>query len=356
MGSPSRPPGSGPATARADPTPPLRVVRRLTPAAWASFVEQQPRATIFHTPEMHRVYAATRDHRPRLFATIADDGRVVALLTLVEVATMPGPLRYLSTRAIAYGGVLSTDHEDGADGVDLTLAAYERALRPAPLFTEMRNLHDVSDLRPVFERHGFRHEPHLNYLIDLSVPEATMWSEIRPAARRNIQKARRLGARVEEITEPERIPAAYDVLRDVYHRLQVPLPDISLLVAAHRILGPSGKLKLLAAIVDGRTVGALALLRFRDTAYYWYTGTLREYASYRPSDLLVWHALRLASDIGCRTFDFGGAGTPGERYGVRDFKAKFGGRLVDFGRDVRVHSRLRLRLARLGYDVVRRFL
>jgi lipid II:glycine glycyltransferase (peptidoglycan interpeptide bridge formation enzyme) len=335
---------------------PLRVVRRLTPTAWASFVDEQPRATIFHTPEMHRVFAATRGHRPRLFASVGDDGRLVAMLTVVDVTTMPGPLRYVSTRAVAYGSVLAGTAGDASGGVDLALGAYGRALRPAPLFTEMRNLHDIGDLRPVLAGHGFVHEPHLNYLIDLTVPEASLWSAIRPAARRNIQKARRRDVVIGEVADPTGIPPVYDVLGAVYQRLRVPLPDISLLEAAHRILYPKGMLRLLTATVDGRTVGALALLRFRDTAYYWYTGTLREYASYRTSDLLVWHALQLGVELGCRTFDFGGAGTPGEEYGVRDFKAKFGGRLVDFGREVRVHSSARLRLARLGYELTRRFL
>jgi hypothetical protein len=41
---------------------------------------------------------------------------------------------------------------------------------------------------------------------------------------------------------------------------------------------------------------------------------------------------------------------------VRDFKAKYGGRLVDFGRDTWVPAPVRLRVATLGYEKVRRFL
>jgi serine/alanine adding enzyme len=51
--------------------------------------------------------------------------------------------------------------------------------------------------------------------------------------------------------------------------------------------------------------------------------------------------------------DFGGAGRPNEPYGVRDFKAKYGGRLVDFGRDVHVSAPVRLALSRAGYRLVR---
>ena len=58
----------------------------------------------------------------------------------------------------------------------------------------------------------------------------------------------------------------------------------------------------------------------------------------------------------CHVYDFGGAGKPDEEYGVRDFKAKFGGNLVNFGRNVFVHNPMLLKLSRHGYEVYRRFL
>jgi lipid II:glycine glycyltransferase (peptidoglycan interpeptide bridge formation enzyme) len=91
-------------------------------------------------------------------------------------------------------------------------------------------------------------------------------------------------------------------------------------------------------------------------AYYWYTGTLREYATHRVGDLLVWHSLELSQQRGCRVFDFGGGGRPDEEYGVRDFKAKFGGTLVNFGRNTCVHGPLRLKVSQAGYQLMRRFL
>jgi lipid II:glycine glycyltransferase (peptidoglycan interpeptide bridge formation enzyme) len=59
---------------------------------------------------------------------------------------------------------------------------------------------------------------------------------------------------------------------------------------------------------------------------------------------------------GYRIYDFGGAGRPGEPYGVRDFKAKFGGELVDFGRHSYVHSPGRLKLTNLAYRFYRKIL
>lgn len=41
---------------------------------------------------------------------------------------------------------------------------------------------------------------------------------------------------------------------------------------------------------------------------------------------------------------------------MRDFKAKFGGDLVNFGRNICVHAPLRLKFSVTGYQLVRRFL
>jgi lipid II:glycine glycyltransferase (peptidoglycan interpeptide bridge formation enzyme) len=49
----------------------------------------------------------------------------------------------------------------------------------------------------------------------------------------------------------------------------------------------------------------------------------------------------------------GGAGNPDEEYGVPNFKAKFGGELVSFGRNICVHKPLLLCLSKLGYRIYR---
>lgn len=73
----------------------------------------------------------------------------------------------------------------------------------------------------------------------------------------------------------------------------------------------------------------MSLLLYKDVVYYWYTGTLREYAGHRAGDLLVWQAITDGKASGCTTLDFGGAGRPDEPYCVRDFEAEYGGQLVD---------------------------
>lgn len=334
----------------------LRVVREPEVARWSAFVDGHPHASIFHTPEMHRVFEETRLHRPRAWAAIDGAGGVRALLTPVEIATLGGPLRALTTRAVAFAGPLVGSERDGAEALGALLSGYRRSMPRSILFTEIRHVTDPQAVLPSLAPVGFRHEDHLNFLVDLTPAPDELWGRIASSARRNVQKARRMGVTVEEASDDADIAEGYEVLRDVYRRIQVPLPDRSLFDAAHRILAPLGRFRVLLAHTEGRTIGVLTLLRYKDVATYWYTGTLRDYATHRAGDLLVWRAIEWAREQGCRVLDFGGAGRPDEPYGVRDFKAKYGGTLVDFGRDVLVPSPVRFRLTTSGYELVRRFL
>jgi serine/alanine adding enzyme len=334
----------------------MRVVRSLDVEQWATFVDQHPNGSIFHTPGMHRVFTKTRHCRPAVWATLGGDGEIRALMTPVAIQTLGGPLRAMTSRVVAFGGTLVSRGPCEREALEALLRTYQRASGRTALFTEVRNLAAVDHLAPSLHACGFRHENHLNFLVDLAPSEEQIWRRVAPSARRNVRKARRLGVAIEEVVSPSGIAAGYEVLRHVYHRLRVPLPDRSLFQSAYWILGPLGQFKLLLANLAGRPIGALTLLSYRSVVYYWYTGILREYARYRAGDLLAWHAIQSARAQGYETFDFGGAGRPNEPYGVRDFKAKYGGELVDFGRHVWTPAPLRLRMALVAYAMFRRFL
>jgi lipid II:glycine glycyltransferase (peptidoglycan interpeptide bridge formation enzyme) len=82
----------------------------------------------------------------------------------------------------------------------------------------------------------------------------------------------------------------------------------------------------------------------------------RAYSSYNPNELIMWHILRWGAENNYRLYDFGGAGKPDEDYGVRDFKAKFGGDLVNYGRNKYIASPSLYKFTEFGYKMLRGFL
>jgi lipid II:glycine glycyltransferase (peptidoglycan interpeptide bridge formation enzyme) len=334
----------------------ITVVHTLPEKEWRRFVDEHPQGNIFHTPEMFQVFARTQGYRTTLWAAVDSGGRLMALLLPVEITLMGGPLRWLTTRAVAYGSVLCAPDLESKEALRVLLRAYKREVNGRLLFTELRNLSDSGDLQSALNECGFVYEEHLNFLVDLARPQEEIWQSIRPNARRNIKKAWKSQVVIREVNDPNQVPAAHALLKNTYERLQVPLADTSLFRSTFEILYPRGMFKIFMAQVGDVDVGVMTLLLYKDIVYYWYAGMVREYASYRAGDLLVWHALEWGSQNGFRILDLGGAGKPDEEYGVRDFKAKYGGELVNYGRNVCVHAPMRLKLSQLGYQLVRRLL
>jgi serine/alanine adding enzyme len=331
----------------------MQIVQHLDESLWRDCVDSNPWGNIFHTPEMFQVFSRTEGHQPQLWAA-TKDGRVLALLLPVWITLKDGLLRPLTTRAVMYGSVLCTASAEGQEALTSLLHTYKREVKGGPLFTELRNLSDLSAVQPVLQDNGFIHEGHLNFLIDLQRPTEEIWSSVHGDVRTNVRKARRMGVVVEEVTALDAVPVVYSVLAKVYEHIQIPLAPPSLFEAAFEILYPRGMIKLFMARVEDTCIGVAVRLLYKGTIYAWYAGTTRDYASYKANDLLNWHVLEWGAQNGFRCFDFGGAGKPDQDYGPRRFKAKFNGRLVNYGRNICVHHPHLIHFSQWGYQVYRR--
>lgn len=334
----------------------MEIVRQLDENLWREFVDEHPLGNIFHTPEMFRVFARASGHQPTLWAAVNGSGRPLALMLPVQITLMRGALRRFTTRAVLYGSVLCSPGV-GVEALGMLLQTYRQEMQRTVLFTELRNQSDLSHLQPVLSENGFVYEEHLDYLVDLDRPAEEVLQGIGTRTRKKIRRGLRDGfVQVTEVTHRTELDQWYDTLQKTYSHAQVPLADRSLFEAVFEELFPRGMAKFLVARVHGAIAACSVELTYKDTIYGWYGGSDRSYSDNNPNEMLMWHILAWGADNGYRVYDFGGAGKPDAEYGVRDFKAKFGGNLVCFGRNVLVHSPGLLRLSELGYRAYRRLL
>ncbi len=337
-------------------SPNLKIVNTLNENVWRQFVEQHPQGNVFHTPEMFQVFAQAKNHQPQLWAAV-DGQRVLALLLPVTVTVIGGALQRLTSRAVAYGGVLASPGKEGEMALDFLLQTYNHRAGKRHLFTELRNLADSTAVQGALRENGYLFEDHLNYLVDLKRSPDEVMQHIGKRTRKNIRRAlRRKEIHIREADTPEDIALCYTLLHKTYTLAKVPLAHPSLFEAVFRELYPQGMVKFLLAQAGDTYLAASVELLYKDVIYGWYSGSDRAYSKYIPNDLLMWRILKWGAENGYRLYDFGGAGKPDEEYGVRDFKAKFGGKLVCFGRNTCVHSPLKFRASRLGYALLRRWL
>jgi hypothetical protein len=172
------------------------------------------------------------------------------------------------------------------------------------------------------------------------------------SARRAVQQCEQRGLVVREVNRDVAVDQLYPLLQLSYAHSGVPLAGRSLFDAAAQELGPAGLIKFFAAY-DGATPVAMdAMLTYKDRIYFWYGGLTREVPG-SPCSLLRWFELKWAHEEGFSICDSGGAGWPNIPYGVRDFKRKFGGELVQYGRYRKVFSPFKLALAEKVYKLRR---
>ncbi len=335
----------------------ISVVTTVPVDEWRQFVDQNPMGNIFHTPEMFAVFHNTKGYQPDLWAARGNDRQLLALFLPVRISVKNGPLRALTTHAVAYGSILCDQRDEAKEALRSLLHAYQKESGSRSIYTELRNCAQMTEYQPLLAQMHFDYEDHLNYIISLDGSPDAVFKNIGKRTQRNIRRGVNQGrVTIEEVNDRAGIETSYELLCRTYHLAQVPLADRSLFEAAYDQLHSKGMVRVTLARVESAPVATSFELLYKDTIYGWYGGMDRAYSSYNPNELLMWDILRWGSEQGYKYYDFGGAGKPNEEYGVRDFKAKFGGALVCHGRNKWVSRPLVFSFTKRFYQVYRRFL
>ena len=73
-----------------------------------------------------------------------------------------------------------------------------------------------------------------------------------------------------------------------------------------------------------------------------------------PSIIATWAALEYAASNGIPFFDFMGAGRKDQDYGVREFKSRFGGELVENGRYIKINKKQLYKTGEAGLRIMKK--
>ena len=111
---------------------------------------------------------------------------------------------------------------------------------------------------------------------------------------------------------------------------------------------PQGMLKIFLAHHNNRIVGFRIVLTYNQIIYDWYAASDSDRNDLYINDVLPWEVIQWGSKNNYTTFDFGGAGKPNVDYGVRDFKLKFGGELIQYGRYCHINKPILMKVGEFG--------
>lgn len=304
-------------------------------------------SNVFHSQYYFNVLAQGTDITPVVL--VAEENNLVLGFILIQIQNiLRNRFKKTASRAVITGGPVF----NGKDEVlSFLLLNYNHIFGNKILYTQIRNIFDMNMYDEIFERNSFKRIDHLNYIIDLNKKIDDIWNGVYSKRKNEIRKGKKEGLTVTEINYDSDLQKAYDILKGIYKKAKLPLPQYDYFKNALEVQNSDKILRIMGGYSGGNLVGVMLLLCFNDRVYNWYAASNPEYYKIYPNDVITWEAIKWASENGYKLFDFGGAGNPAKEYGVRDFKKKFGGAEVNFGRYECVHKPLLLSLAKRGFKL-----
>lgn len=263
-----------------------------------------------------------------------------------------GPVkRFLSRRAIVNGGPFLAEDITPAELEELLRKCSEGLKRKA-IYIETRNFRDYAKYRKIFEECGFQYEPHYDFIVNTESIEIAE-GNLGKSRKRDIRTSLRDGATVIDNPSEEQVKAFYSVLQDLYKaKVKTPLFPLGFFVNLYH----TSFSKFILVEYQGEIIGGTVCVYDDDIVYEWFAcGKDGVYKNIFPSTLATWSGIKFAAESGRKRFDMMGAGAPGDGgYGVRDFKAKFGGELVEYGRFKYICNKPLYTIGKLGITLMKK--
>lgn len=297
---------------------------------WNAFLAENHFASPFQSYDFYRVFNAVEGLAAEAHA-VYDNGRMLAL-AVITIQKSPGAASFFSRRAIIYGGPLIDPSCPQA--MDYLLGHLSPALKGKAIYAETRNLSDYSMFRDVFHLHGWDYVPYLNFIIRTD-DFGEMAKAVSASRLRNIKRAKASGVTWKKAETSREVKELYSILRVLYRtKIRKPLLPWDFF----RLFFEENMGVILLVMFNSKIIGGIVCPLMEDRALYefYVCGLDNEFRDQNPSIMATWAALEYASENGIPAFDFMGGGKADEEYGVRDFKARFGGIRVEYGRFRRI--------------------
>jgi len=319
--------------------------------AFRNFPEKIPQGNFFQSADFFEFISDVPGYQPVLLLATDSAGVLAGSLLGVFQSNGNGVKSWLSRRLIVWGGPLLVENSL-AEKQELARKLLHGLLKHAQgnaIFIEFRNFFDTSQLQGVFEAAGFQFKPHLNYLVKTD-DEPAVKKRMSSNRTRQLKSSLNLGATIAEAASDQEVLDFYRILQKLYkEKVKKPLPNANLFLKFRH----SNRAKLFVIKFEGQVVGGIACPVYRDKVIYeWYVcGEDGLVKGLNPSVLATWAPIEYGIKNNFDHFDFMGAGRPDEDYGVRDFKARFGGDEVRYGRYELVLNKPLYRIGKLGLKI-----
>jgi peptidoglycan pentaglycine glycine transferase (the first glycine) len=280
----------------------VRLSRDDDDPAWDRFVADTPGGHHVQTTQWARVKAIQGWRAARV--VLERDATIVAgAQLLVRNVPRVGAIAFAPCAPLTAG----REPELLASALEAMRAAVrdERAI-----YLKLQPPNDRQDADPVLRAAGFVRSdlapgPEATVRVDLRPEPDRLLAQMRSSTRSNIRKAQRKGVTVRAGGE-EDLEAFYSIVASTGERQGFDAYPPAYYREIWRRFGAGGGGRLLLAELEGRVLGSIMVVGFRDSVIYKMGGWGGERGAVHPNELLHWTAMQWARDQGYRWYDFEG--------------------------------------------------
>lgn len=315
----------------------------------SKFVREHPHGNFFQSIEYFNFYKSLSEYEPFILSCSDNDDNICGLLIAVIHKEAGYFKKKLTSRCIIYGGPIINNSSKLI--TDLILKELINTVNSKVIFIEFRNLFDVSSEEDIFKENGFNYKLHSNFILEITSLDEN-FKKLNKTKRWEINKGLKGGAKIHEAKDINEVEEFYWILKKLYlEKVKKPLPGFSFF--ENYFYNNLGKYFLVK--YNDKVIGGTMCPIYKNKIYEWYEASLdKEYKQLYPGVLATWAPIEYAANNGLRLFDFLGAGSTDSEYGVREFKSKFGGELVNYGRYLRINKPLLYNLGKIGLKLLQK--
>lgn len=311
---------------------------------WYQILVASENNSIFQTPEFFSFFNKITGCKADVFAVQMDQSYVAVVV--VTIQKEQGIKSFFSRRGIIYGGPLLTSTESAGYLIKAISSYYKKKL----IYLETRNYNDYKAYSGNYRDAGWTYQSWLNYHLNIESKDQ-LKRNMSSSRWRQINKAIKSGAYWREAASLEEIREFYRILKDLYvSKIRKPLFDWNFFEQFY--LSNLGK--YLLVIYNEKVIGGIMcpILPGKTIYEFFICGLDSEYKEQYPSVMATWAAIEYGLQNNIALFDFMGAGHPDEDYGVREFKARFGGTELEHGRFIKIFNPFMYRLGKFGLKML----
>lgn len=316
---------------------------------WQKLLDNSSYSSCFQTPEFFDFYNSLTSCFSEVFA-VEERGEYISLV-VVTVQKEKGLKAFFSRRAIVYGGIVLLDDKEEDVAAALLLSYLKKYFQHKAIYVEIRNNFNYQAIKSSVSDLGFDYIPWLNYQFDGVSPQSFLSGMKKPRLRQ-LKKALNDGITWREANSIDDVKDFYDILFDLYrYKVKKPLPSFDFFEQLYH----TSFAECLVVEKNGKIIGGVMCLIYSSEMLYefYICGLDKEVLDAHPSIVAMWAMVEYAQQNGIKSIDLMGAGQSDKPSSVRDFKSRFGGELVGYGRFILVCNRFLYALGRFYLSVIR---